>query len=97
MWILLINNDNRDQDYLTVTIMHGLVSLGHEVIDYKYMAFMDKENESIIDRNTLYGKGFSYAFTLEGRKNIDRNNIEDKIAEHYFDLVIYRKVVFSDL
>ena len=93
MKILYLNNPS--PDYLSIMLFHGLVSLGHEVTDLFYMYYMDADNESFIDRKDLYGYGFSYAFTLPGnRKNIDRQNIDDKIAEHYFDIVIFNNIAY---
>ena len=63
MKILLINA--LGQDYLTVTVYHGLVSLGHDVTELNYMDFMRKSNKDKIQRETLYGKGYSYAFTID--------------------------------
>lgn len=88
MKILFISQYN--PDYLSICILHGLITLGHEVVDIPYVDYLEKRNENIIDRNILYGKGFSYAFTIDkDRSLIDRTNIEEKIAEHYFDIVIY--------
>lgn len=84
-------------DYLEICVLHGLISSGHNVIDIPYINYLDKYSENIIDRNSLYGKGFSYAFTIEqNRSSIDRTNIEEKIAEHFFDIVIYGKVHAND-
>ena len=98
MKILYINS--YDPDYLTMLLFHGLISLGHEVIDLNYMDYLDKCNEFKIDRNSLYGKGFSYAFIInKDRANDDRTNIEEKIAQHYFDIIIFsiRNLKYLDL
>lgn len=98
MKILFINLYR--QDYMTNLLLHGLISLGHEVIDLNYMDYLDKCNESKIDRNLLYGHGFSYAFTIDkDRSNDDRSNIEEKIAEHYFDIIFLstRNLQYLDL
>ena len=93
MKILLINA--LGQDYLTVTVYHGLVSLGHDVTELNYMDFMRKSNKDKIQRETLYGNGYSYAFTIDDNeltKQKDISNIENQIAEHYFDIVIYGNI-----
>lgn len=87
MKILYINDYN--PDYMTSLLFHGLVSLEHEVIDLNYMNYLDKCNEYKITRNNLYGLGFSYAFTINKDRSLDdRSNIEEKISEHYFDIII---------
>lgn len=98
MKILYLNDYN--PDYLTMLLFHGLISLGHDVIDIQYMDYLDKCNENYINRESLYGLGFTYAFTInKDRSKDDRNNIKDKIAEHYFDIIILstRNLQYLDL
>ena len=89
MKILYFNNPT--VEYLSCLVYHGLISLGHDVYELYEMPYMYKCKESIIDRNTLYGKGFSYAFKLENEYNYINilNELEDKINEHFFDIIIF--------
>lgn len=88
MKILLINPTG--QDYLTCMIIHGLVTLGYDVTEYNYTYFMREQYRDKFDIWKLYGNGFSYAFTLHDiDKNITKEEIETKVSEHYYDIVIY--------
>ena len=78
-------------DYLNDTVFHGLVSLyGDDVIDSNYQWYLSKCDESRLLK--LYGKGFTIANNLESRINLDRSNLEDKISQHYFDIIIYGSI-----
>ena len=77
-------------DYLQDDIYHGLKSLyGRDVesnanLEYMYEDYMG-------DTRTLYGMGFSYAKTLDPslRNVIDSEEISQKLADRYYDAVIY--------
>lgn len=74
------------------SIFHGLVSLGHEVIDYSYIRYMTKNDMTADEYLKIYGFGFTFRSTLpEERKNIDRSkeNILEKINNKYFDYIIF--------
>lgn len=79
-------------DYQCDSLFHGLRSVfGETIIDvnklqYMYKTFLD------IEKSKLYGKGFSLYGLLEDSVKIDRNNIENKIINQYFDLIIYANV-----
>lgn len=78
-------------DYLNDTVFHGLVSLyGDDVIDSNYQWYLSKCDE--LRLSNLYGKGFTIGNNLEHRINLDRSNLEDKIAQHYFDIIIYGSI-----
>jgi hypothetical protein len=79
-------------------ILHGLRSLGHEVVDYPKAWYMYKSlkekhwNNLIPNEGKAYGRGFTVAGTFDVDPivgKVDRNNIEDKIKNHHFDLIIY--------
>jgi hypothetical protein len=86
--------DSNKYDYLGMMIFHGLVSLyGDDVIDDNYLWFMSNcELSNSYDLSSFYGRGFTYTKILNDRTNIDRENIEDKINQHYFDIIIYGRV-----
>jgi hypothetical protein len=44
------------------------------------------------DKYKLYGRGFSLYGLLEDNSNIDRTDIESKIVNQYFDLIIYANI-----
>ena len=93
MKILLVNPYT--PDYMTNLLFHGLINCGHDVTELNYMDYMRVHYKDIIDRKTLYGYGFSYAFSINddiNKKAIDKSIIPDQIAEHYFDIVIYSHI-----
>ena len=49
------------------------------------------------DKNKLWGKGLTIKNTLNNYNSIDRTDIEKKIQNKYFDLVIYSSIRRSDL
>lgn len=91
MKILYITK-NIDIDYLNDTVFHGLVTLyGDDVIDSNYLWYLSKCDESRL--NKLYRRGFSVGNIIEeNRINLDRSNLEDKISQKYFDLIIYGSI-----
>jgi len=86
-------------DYMRECMLIGLrEELGerlvdHPKIDYLYTSYA-------VDVKKLYGKGFSYTKVLEDIP-INREEIEDRIRNHEFDLIVYgsvhRGVPFHDL
>lgn len=99
MNILFINSlwyGNVDIDYLNDTILHGLLKLGHNVIDVPYNIVMSK----------TYNKDNEFRFSTinvldQSRENIDRSNIEERIKAREFDLIVYgachRNLSYLDL
>lgn len=79
-------------DYLNDLLFYGLTELKNiEVIDSTPIIHLYKENQSKISNQYLWGKGFTSTFLID-KDNIDRTNIEDKIKDKYFDLIIYGTV-----
>jgi hypothetical protein len=78
-------------DYLCDCLFHGLRTLfGNTVVDinkiqYMYTTFPE------VEKSQLYGKGFSLYCLLDDI-NIDRTEIERKIINQYFDLIIYGSI-----
>lgn len=85
MKILYFNN-NGNKEYIGDTILHGLINLGHEVVDIPRKLYLEKSYKG---KDNFYTKGFTWMYVLDDRSNIDRTNIEQKIRDKYFDLVIY--------
>lgn len=85
--ILFINSlwyGNVDIDYLNDSILHGLLKLGHNVVDVPYNYKMSKTFD---DKEELR---FSTIKVFDpNRENIYRGNIEERIKEKEFDIIIY--------
>jgi hypothetical protein len=79
-------------DYLNDLLFHGLTELENiEVIDSTPIIHLYKENQNKIPIHHLWGKGFTSTYLINNN-NIDRSNIEEKIKDKYFDLIIYGAV-----
>ena len=79
-------------DYLNDLLFHGFTELkGIEVVDSTLIIHLYKENESKINKQHLWGRGFTSTFLID-EDNVNRNNIEEKIQDKYFDLIIYGSV-----
>jgi hypothetical protein len=75
-------------DYQNDLIFYGLRELfGDDVVDSTQIISLYKEYEGKIPQQHLWG-GMT-AFWLIGNNNIDRTNIEEKIKDRYYDLIIY--------
>jgi len=94
-------------DYQSDMILHGLRSLyQQDVVDYPHCWYMYKDlkdqfwNKWIPDNGTSYGRGFTIPGTFPEIK-IDRENIEEKILDHFYDIIVYgsarRELKYLDL
>ena len=74
-------------DYLHDSLFHGLRSiLGEDVVDHIEMWHMyDSADEEVV--KNFHGKGFTI-WRLLKELNIDREDIESKIRNHYYDYII---------
>ena len=76
-------------DYLNDLLLYGLYELENiEIVDSTPIVHLYKENQTKISQQWLWGKGFTSTYLID-KDNIDRSNIEDKIKDKYFDLIIY--------
>lgn len=79
-------------DYLCDTILHGLYNLFGEKLthtnDY-YIMYKDKISKESLKK--MYGKGFTVWRNLPEYLN-DNSDIENKIKNRHFDLVIYGSI-----
>ena len=100
MKILYITNHNQIfqqsggylNDYLNDLLFYGFTELDNiEIVDSTPIIHLYKENKIKIPIQHLWGKGFSSSFLIENN-TVDRTNIENKIKDKYFDLVIYGTV-----
>ena len=103
MKILFIHSEGNNthyNDYMSDLLLHGLRQLlGFEVIDYpgSWYMYSDEILNRQYDKNKLWGKGLTIKNTLNNYNSIDRTDIEKKIQNKYFDLVIYSSIRRSDL
>jgi hypothetical protein len=75
-------------DYQNDLVFYGLRELfGDDVVDSTQIISLYKEYEGKIHPQHLWG-GMT-TFWLIGENNIDRSNIEEKIKDKYYDLIIY--------
>lgn len=75
-------------DYQNDLVFYGLRELfGDNVVDSTQIISLYEEYEGKINPQHLWG-GMT-AFWLIGENSIDRTNIEDKIRDRYYDLIIY--------
>ena len=103
MKILYIHSEGNNthyNDYMSDLLLHGLRELlGFQVIDYpgSWYMYSDEILKRQYDKNKLWGKGLTIKNTLNNYNSIDRTDIEKKIQNKYFDLVIYSSIRRSDL
>jgi hypothetical protein len=100
MKILYITNHNSIikesggyiNDYLNDLLFYGLTELEQiSVVDSTPIIHLYKENKNKINPQMLWGKGFTSTFLIE-KDTIDRTNIESKILDKFYDLIIYGTV-----
>jgi hypothetical protein len=78
-------------DYLNDLVFYGLRELyGDNVVDSTPIVTLYQENINKINPKNLWG-GMT-AVWLIGKNNINRIDIEDKIKDKYFDLIIYGSI-----
>jgi hypothetical protein len=79
-------------DYLNDLLFYGFTELDEiEIVDSTPIVHLYKENEIKIPTQHLWGKGFSSSYLID-KDTFDRTNIEEKIKDKYFDLIIYGAV-----
>lgn len=96
--ILYITDHNKSEakggcvsDYLNDLTFYGLKELyGDDVIESTSIKHLYKENYNNYNHSRLFNV-FSGIWLLD-KDNADRNNIEDKIKDKYFDLIIYGSI-----
>ena len=78
-------------DYQNDLVFYGLRELyGDNVVDSTQIVSLYKEYENRIPKQHLWG-GMT-TFWLIGDNNIDRTNIEQKIKDQFYDLIIYGSI-----
>ena len=94
MKILFIRKTKYITDYLTDSIYHGLIRLGHDVyvngeVDHMYRYYQDNSN-SISNKFTLYRN-------LEGDPKYIGLDALDLISSNFFDKIIFNLYKIEDL
>lgn len=81
-------------DYLRCMVLHGFKKIFREkCVDVVRVPHI-YDNFPLEKRDQVSGFGFSFAFRIpaEYDVNCDRNNIEERIKNHEFDVIIYGSV-----
>ena len=99
MKILFITHLNQNttmmNDTLHDSILHGLREIyGNDVIDYPGAWYMHEEEvkKRNFNINELWGKGFTFYNIFSNYEQIDRSDIENKIVNNYFDIIIFGSI-----
>ena len=81
------------EDYLADSVLHGFVSLGHEVTDYprKNILYRDSNSASIGSGSAVRGGGFTLYGNLDDRI-VDRSLIIQRLERQSFDLVVVGQI-----
>lgn len=81
------------EDYLADSLLHGLVSLGHEVVDYprKHVLYEGYETCYAAPQLGVRGHGFTLYGLLDNRL-VDRSFVVQRLEAGYFDWVVISQV-----
>ena len=93
-------NFYRFTDYLGDLTLHGFRELyGEDVIDYpgSWHLYKDEAEKRKINKDIIWGRGFTYTNILDNFDNINREDIKNKIKSNYFELIVYGSIRRSDL
>lgn len=89
---VLFINDFKGIDYLNDCVFHGGRSLlGNDIVDSTYAWYLYNTLLRHAQQK-LYGFGFNIRGKLEDFTGVDRENIEQKIQDKFYDLIIYGSV-----
>ena len=78
--------------YLTDMLLHGLRNkFGDDVVEYEraWWMYHDDFGAGKLDPDVYCPRGFTIYRTLDDDSNVDRTDIESKIKNQYYDLVIF--------
>ncbi len=81
------------EDYLADSILHGLISLGHEVVDYPRKSILYRPTDSPLthDGFGVRGNGFTLYRNLDNR-SVDRSFVIQRLETRFFDLVVLGQI-----
>ncbi len=81
---------NNAPDYQCDLIFIGLRNLfGESIVDLNRIDYLYRDYSGNL--NSLYGRGFTYTNTIDAIE-VDRNDIESKIRNKYFDKIVYGSI-----
>jgi hypothetical protein len=99
MKILVTRRLENQTDHLSDMLIHGFRELGYEVVDAPRIWHIYNDGQPGPDgkeRRQLHGRGFTLTNILD-KDNVDRTNIEDKIRNQYFDVVVLSRADFESI
>ena len=81
------------EDYLADSLLHGLISLGLEVVDYprKQVLYAGHQTCSVVPNLSVRGHGFTLYGLLEDRP-VDRSFVIQRLEAGWFDLVVIGQI-----
>ena len=80
------------EDYLADSLLHGLISLGHEVTDYPRKHILYRTASlSVNNRLKVRGHGFTLYRLLRNRP-VDRSFVIQRLEQESFDLVVLGQI-----
>lgn len=81
------------EDYLADSLLHGLVSLGLEVVDYprKQVLYVGQQTCSVLPQLGVRGHGFTL-YGLLADRSVDRTFVIQRLEAGWFDLVVIGQV-----
>ena len=99
MKILCTRSNEHETDHLSDLLIHGFTDLGHEVVDAPRIWHIyddGKLGPNGKERNKLHGRGFTLTSVIDN-DNADRTDIENKIRNQYFDIVVLSRADFKSV
>ena len=99
MKILFTRNLEHQTDHLSDMLIHGFRDLGHEVVDAPRIWHIYNDGQpgpNGEERRQLHGRGFTLTNILN-EDTVDRTNIEEKIQNQYFDIVVLSRADFKSI
>ena len=78
------------EDYLADSVLHGLISLGHEVVDYPRKQILYTLSDPSLSCS-VRGNGFTLYGNLDHRF-VDRSFVVQRLEKQYFDLILFGQV-----
>ena len=81
------------EDYLADSLLHGLVSLGLEVVDYprKSILYVGHQSSSVAPQLAVRGHGFTL-YGLLADRSVDRSFVIQRLEASWFDLVVIGQI-----
>ena len=99
MKILFTRCNEHETDHLSDMLFHGFMELGHEVVDSPRIWHIYNDGQAGPNgevRNKLHGRGFTLTNIID-TDAVDRTDIEDKIRNRYFDIVVLSRADFKSV